>query len=201
MTTIHQNSISNNHSIDDKNHQSAGDNERSVERRSKQIEENSTQGVYASTVNISFNAELRLRAYQEQRKLVEPNNNGAERVHSEGIELSNDNNPEKQIDLVVQNEEKVLNFPQNVNHMLTEVQNNIVKESDPGYQYLVNVLNNNKVTVEDPQQLQEIMRKEQFFLSRRKPFMQNSDFQSYSQVLSQFSNIVERQQYAHQSLL
>lgn len=201
MTTIHQNSIYNNHSIDDKNHQSAGDNERSVERRSKQIEENSTQGVYASTVNISFNAELRLRAYQEQRKLVEPNNNGAERVHSEGIELSNDNNPEKQIELVVQNEEKVLDFPQNVNHMLTEVQNNIVKESDPGYQYLVNVLNNNKVTVEDPQQLQEIMRKEQFFLSRRKPFMQNSDFQSYSQVLSQFSNIVERQQYAHQSLL
>ncbi|MBE9526535.1 MAG: hypothetical protein IME94_06120 [Proteobacteria bacterium] len=201
MTTIHQNSISNNHSIDDKNHQSTGGNERSVGSRSKQVDENSVQGDYAGTVNISFNAELRLRAYQEQRKCIEPNNNEAERVHSEGIELSNDNNPEKQIELVVQNEEKVLDFPQNVNHMLTEVQNNIVKESDPGYQYLVNVLNNNKATVEDPQQLQEIMRKEQFFLSRRKPFMQNSDFQSYSQVLSQFSNIVERQQYAHQSLL
>ena len=201
MTTIHQNSISNSHSIDDKSHQSTGGNEKRGEHHSKQIEESSVQGVYASTVNISFNAELRLRAYQEQRKLVEPNNNGAERVHSEGIELSNDNNPEKQIELVVQNEEKVLDFPQNVNHMLTEVQNNIVKESDSGYQYLVNVLNNNKATVEDPKQLQEIMRKEQFFLSRRKPFMQNSDFQSYSQVLSQFSNIVERQQYAHQSLL
>ena len=197
MTLIDQNSVSSHHSIDDKAHQSNNANE-TDKRHEEQTEDNSSNGISSSTVNISFNAELRLRAYQEQRKIVEAVQSESETVHSENISLSIDTFEDKATDRILHIDGKSYDFPQNVSHMLTEVQNNIVKESEPGYQYLVNVLNNNMNTVDNPQQLQEIMRKEQFYLSRRKPFMQNSDFQSYSQVLNQFTNIVERQQYIHQ---
>ena len=196
MTSIHQNSIANKHSIDDQTRQNNANNE----RREGQTEEGrSSNGISSATVNISFNAELRLKAYQEQRKIVEPMPNELAAVHSEKISLSLETTADKQIEQMIQTDSEGYEFSQNINHMLSEVQNNIVKKSDPGYQYLVNMLNNHMNTVEDPQQLQEIMRKEQFYLTRRKPFMQNSDFQSYSQVLNQFTNIVERQQYAHQS--
>ena len=198
MTAIHQNTISNNHSIGEQSHQSSKGNEKGHKREGS-AENNSTQSVQSSTVNISFNAELRLRAYQEQRKLVEPNQSEAIALNSEIKALSIESTVEKSMGMMRENDGNSNVFSQNINYMLDEVQNNIVKKSEPGYQYLVNVLNNNKNTVEDPQQLQEIMRKEQFYLSRRKPFMPNSDFQSYSQVLSQFSNIVGRQQYANQS--
>ena len=196
MTAIHQNSISNRHSIDEHKHQSGHEHGRGQDH-SGQYDEG-TPRVNSSTVTISFNAELRLRAYQEQRKVVEPahNNNSA---HLESINVSGDKLSEQAMTLIDHSDEQDHNFSQNINHMLSEVENNIVQKTDPGYQYLVNVLNNNKEIARDPQQLQEIMRKEQFFLSRRKPFMQNSDFQSYSQVLNQFSNIVERQQYSNQS--
>ena len=175
MTIIHQDSVSGRQSVDDTSHQAAAGYEGDI---------NSTQGLHSSTINISFQAELRLRAFQEQRKsqinpAVVDYNSMSDRV-SEVAEKQHDDS----------------GFSRRISNMLLEVQNNIVQIGDSGYQYLVNVLQNNKETVEDQQQLQEIMRKEQFFLSRRKPFMQNSDFQSYSQVLCQFSNIVERQQYS-----
>lgn len=194
----HQNAISNNHSIDDKSHHTGSENGTGHDKRT---ENNSTQDINSSTVNIPFNAELRLRAYQEQRKLIELTQ--SETVISDlgNKALAIDNSIENQTEMIIKNDEDFYNFPQNINYMLIKVQNNIVQKSDLEYQYLVNVLNNNKNTVEDPQQLQEIMRKEQFYLTRRKPFMQNSEFQSYSQVLNQFSNIVECQQYAQQSIL
>ena len=197
MTAIHQNSISNRHSIDEHKHQSGHEHERGQDH-SGQYDEG-TPRVNSSTVTISFNAELRLRAYQEQRKVVEPAHNDNNSAHLESINVSGDKLSEQAMMLIDHSDEPDHNFSQNINHMLSEVENNIVQKTDPGYQYLVNVLNNNKEIARDPQQLQEIMRKEQFFLSRRKPFMQNSDFQSYSQVLNQFSNIVERQQYSNQS--
>jgi len=200
MTAIHQNSISNHHSIDDASHQSANGNG-AGNGRDKQSQDNNAQNVNASTVNISFHAELQLRAYQEQRKAVmDTVQPGSAIVSSENVNNSLNALPERQVD-ISNNEENAQSFPKNITTMLSEIQNNIVQKSHPGYQYLVNVLNNNRMIAEDPQQLQEVMRKEQFFLSRRKPFMQNADYQSYSQVLSQFSNIVERQQYDHQSIL
>jgi t-SNARE complex subunit (syntaxin) len=87
-------------------------------------------------------------------------------------------------------------FSNKINQILSEVEQNIVQTSEPGYQYLVNMLNNYQPDVENPEQLQEIVRKEEFYLSRRKPFMESAEFQSHSQVLSQFSNIISRQQYS-----
>ncbi|MCU7837396.1 MAG: hypothetical protein KZQ83_19420 [gamma proteobacterium symbiont of Taylorina sp.] len=195
MTAIHQNSISNHHSIDDASHQSGNGGDAD---RGRQAENSGTQEINSSTVNISFHAELRLRAYQEQRKVIMESTSQQPELEKNHLK-DKTALPEKQVESISKNDEDSYPFSLGISNMLSEIQKNIVQKSDPGYQYLVNVLNNNKSTVEDPQQLQEIMRKEQFFLSRRKPFMQNSDFQSYSQVLSQFSNIIERQQYAHPS--
>jgi hypothetical protein len=192
MTIIHQDSVSDRHSVDDTSHQAAAGYEGDI---------NSTQGLHSSTINISFQAELRLRAFQEKRKsqinpaAAELELNSNKKIQSGNINSSFDSMagivPE-----IAQKQHSDSGFSRRISNMLLEVQNNIVQSGDSGYQYLVNVLQNNKETVEDQRQLQEIMRKEQFFLTRRKPFMQNSDFQSYSQVLSQFSNIVERQQYS-----
>ena len=225
MSIIHQNSVPGHHSVDDAAPRQGSGDERETGRE-RQAAESGTQGLYSSTVTISFQAELRLRAFQEQRKLqmnpaatdsgsvsnkkIQSQNrtssfNSIPGITSEAIGKSNDVSStflEGQLEEQLE-EQRVLEqhkdnsaFSQRINNMLSEVQNNIVQAGDSGYQYLVNVLHNNKETVEDQRQLQEIMRKEQFFLTRRKPFMQNSDFQSYSQVLSQFSNIVERQQYS-----
>ena len=225
MAIIHQNSVPGHHSVDEAAHRQGSGDERETGRE-RQAAESSTQGLYSSTVTISFQAELRLRAFQEQRKLhmnpaaadsesisnkkIQSQNrissfNSIPGITSEPIGKSNDVSStflEQQLEGQFEGK-KVLEqykdnsaFSQRINNMLSEVQNNIVQAGDSGYQYLVNVLHNNKETVESQQQLQEIMRKEQFYLTRRKPFMQNSDFQNYSQVLNQFSNIVERQQYS-----
>ncbi len=229
MSIIHQNSVPGHHSVDDAAHRQGSGDERETGRE-RQAAESGTQGLYSSTVTISFQAELRLRAFQEQRKLqmnpaaadsesisnkkIQSQNrtssfNSIPGITSEPIGKSNDVSStflegqlggqlEGQLEgqRVLEQHKDNSAFSQRINNMLSEVQNNIVQAGDSGYQYLVNVLHNNKETVEDQRQLQEIMRKEQFFLTRRKPFMQNSDFQSYSQVLNQFSTIVERQQYS-----
>jgi len=197
MTVIHQNPVSSHHSIDDASHQSDhGNGGRAA--RNRQTNDNSAQGLDSSTVvDISFQAELCLRAYQDRQKvnMADSYPSGSGNMNAEKMEIL----PEQVIDSIKTSKKDTDSFSQGINNMLSEIEKNIIKKSEPGYQYLVSVLNNNKMMVEDPRQLQEIMRKEQFFLSRRKPFMQNADFQSYSQVLNQFSNIVERQQYTSQS--
>ncbi|MCU7800149.1 MAG: hypothetical protein KZQ70_08385 [gamma proteobacterium symbiont of Lucinoma myriamae] len=171
----------------------------------RQILDDSAHDSTSGTVNISFHAHMRLRAYQEQKTQLITN---AESIPVQGL-LASD---AAQRDRVSEQNSNVINnsfnepsnllknsnkagFSEQMTNMLSEVENNIVQTAEPGYRYLVNMLNNYKSTVEDPRQLQEIMRKEEFYLSRRKPFMESADFQSYSQVLSQFSNIIERQQY------
>lgn len=196
MTIIHQNSVSGHHSVDDAAHRQGSGDEGGTGRE-RQAAESSTQGLYSSTVNISFQAELRLRAFQEQRKLqMNPAAADSESISNNKIQSENNNSSFNSASGIVseaaEKQNKASGFSQRISNMLLEVQNNIIQTGDSGYQYLVNVLHNNKETVESQQQLQEIMRKEQFFLTRRKPFMQNSDFQSYSQVLNQFSNIVAR---------
>ena len=149
-----------------------------------------------SKVNISFNAQLRLRAYQEQKSQVQ--NNGTEAMLNNGLQVNSIENNNINSGTIEPDTPKQTNksnkFPQQLTKMLSEVEQNVLQNSATGYQYLVNLLGNNKQFVSNPQQLQEIMRKEEFFLSRRKPFMKTEEYQSYSQVLSQFSNIVSRQQ-------
>jgi len=197
MTVIHQNPVSSHHSIDDASHQSDhGNGGRTA--RNRQTNDNNAQGLDSSTVvDISFQAELCLRAYQDRQKvnMADSYPSGSDNTNAGKVEIL----AEQTIDSIKTSKKDTDFFSQDINNMLSEIEKNIIKKSEPGYQYLVSVLNNNKMMVEDPRQLQEIMRKEQFFLSRRKPFMQNADFQSYSQVLNQFSNIVERQQYTSQS--
>ncbi len=220
MTQIHQNSLPGHHAVDDASH--------SISERSghnapgRQVLDGSARnGAHESasgTVNISFNAHMRLRAYQDQKKLPDSLNSTSPVIEStdsikagsididlvkdalaDGMSQKSDQErddiPEQIKRETAQNDLGSINFSEHITEMLFEVQNNIVQASEPGYRYLVNMLNNYDSVVEDPQQLQEIMRKEEFFLSRRKPFMESADFQSYSQVLNQFSNIVERQQF------
>ena len=226
MTAIHQSSIASHHSVDDTSSRSGNRNGGSP-GHGRQANDDGTWDPNSSTVNISSHAQLRLRAYQEQRMmqinqpLAEPerpavlkvneqpahvitkmpseliNNTGkGHSSQSELYEINAHNGVDKSSVDNRSVDNKNNGFPQNVALMLSEVEDNLIQTSEPGYQYLVNVLNNHINTVEDPQQLQEVMRKEQFFLTRRKPFMESSDFQSYSQVLGQFANIVERQQYS-----
>ena len=217
MTAIHQNSISSHHSIDDAGHHSGNRNEGGA-GHGRQATNNSTGESGSSTVNISYQAVLRLRAFQEHKEA--PINQSLEQYETESgvnnnIGAANDKMEpsqnysvtEKPIlgDSVALNVEShaaisqkinETGFPPFIDNMLLEVQDNIVQPNEPGYQHLLNLLNNYGDTIADQQQLQEVMRKEQFFLGRRKPFMDSSDFHSYSQVLNQFANIVERQQYS-----
>ncbi|MCU7938926.1 MAG: hypothetical protein KZQ64_12825 [gamma proteobacterium symbiont of Bathyaustriella thionipta] len=200
MTTIHQNSPANHHSIDDSAHHS---DERGIgsDAHGRQRLNDSAHDANSGTVNISFHAHMRLKAFQDQ-KTQSPTD----------AELSSVNRltapADSQFDIASEQDANAINnnseragisgagFSEQMMGILSEVENNIVQTSEPGYRYLVNMLNNYQTTVEDPGQLQEIMRKEEFYLNRRKPFMESADFQSYSQVLSQFSNIIERQQYS-----
>lgn len=200
MTAIHQNAPANHHSIDDASHHS-GDRNIGSDVHGRQILDDSARDSTSGTVNISFHAHMRLRAYQDQKTQLTADSE----LHPVNSLIAPDIS---QLDTVSEQSPDSINnrpdaagfsnsgFSKKVTSMLSEVENNIVQTSEPGYRYLVNMLNNYKTTVEDPQQLQEIMRKEEFYLSRRKPFMESADFQSYSQVLSQFSNIIERQQYS-----
>ena len=214
MTAIQQSPVANRHSIDDRGQHSGQNNGAGVEHDNDAMD-NSTGNPGSSTVNISFQATMRLRAYQEQ-KTLSSNQQGTDPANSVSGTLEHpDNNvplrntvalsiteTEQQSDGTVNDltESDVLTnrpFPISIDRMLSEVQDNLVQRNEPGYRHLLNLLENNGAAIEDNQQLQEIMRREQFYLGRRRPFMNNSDFQSYSQVLNQFSNIVERQQYAY----
>jgi hypothetical protein len=217
MTAIHQNSIAGHNAIDDAAQAGNNNARQGVDKR--------THNPNLSSVNISYNAELRLRAYQEQRMMrMDPsllNKESIDVLSKQNILKDSTSNYSKQDALTLQREaekirdiphdarlndllhdkylnEESSNLPKRIELMLSEVENNIINTSDPGYQYLVNVLNKNADRVENPGQLQEIMRKEQFFLTRRKPFMDSSDFQSYSQVLGQFAHIAERQQLTNE---
>lgn len=217
MTAIHQPPISSHHSIDDAGHHSGNRNEGGA-GHGRQATDNSTGGPGSSTVNISFQATMRLRAYQEQHSvqptsepgtfnaqnyalkegIIQPDSstlstlktNGAGHPDAQSMDSSSVHGNSVGTDF-----SNFSQFPQPVDAMLSEVQSNLVHHNEPGYQHLVNLLNNYGSAIEEPQQLQDIMRREQFYLGRRKAFMNNSDFQSYSQVLNQFSNIVERQLY------
>ncbi|RKZ97958.1 MAG: hypothetical protein DRQ43_02205 [Gammaproteobacteria bacterium] len=200
MTAIHQNALANHQSIDDTSHHSENKSI-GTDAHGRQILDDSAHDSTSGIVNISFHAHMRLRAYQDQKSQLTADVELAP-VKSLAVpdtvsELSSDvidNAPDKSSTLLKGSD--VAGFSEQMTNILSEVENNIVQTSEPGYRYLLNMLNNYKTTIEDPQQLQEIMRKEEFYLSRRKPFMESADFQSYSQVLGQFSNIIERQQYS-----
>lgn len=185
MTTIHQNSLAGHQSIDDVASQ-PDDRVRNSGVPDRQ--DDNAAGSVSGTVNISFTAQMRLRAYQDQRtQLISKPVQEVEKSVPEAVNA---------IDSPAVSTADKNNFSQGLSNILSEVENNIVQSSEPGYRYLVNMLNNYQNSVEDPQQLKEIMRKEEFYLTRRKPFMESADFQSYSQVLNQFSNIIDRQQYS-----
>lgn len=205
MTAIHQNALANHQSIDDASHHSENKSIGS-DAHGRQILDDSTRDSTSGTVNISFHAHMRLRAYQDQKtqltadadlasvkSLAAPDTSSLDTVSEQSPDVI-DNKPDKSSTLLKSPD--VTGFSEQMTNILSEVENNIVQTSEPGYRYLLNMLNNYKTSVEDPQQLQEMMRKEEFYLSRRKPFMESADFQSYSQVLGQFSNIIERQQYS-----
>ena len=215
MTAINQSPVANHHSIDDRG-QHSGQKNGAGAGHGNDAMDNSTGNPGSSTVNISFQATMRLRAYLEQRTLLLSNQQGIDQSHPvSGVLEHSDNNvstrntaalsiteAEQQSDVTVNDLPRpdVLKsrpFPNSIDRMLSEVQDNLVQHNEPGYRHLLNLLENNSAAIEDTQQLQEIMRREQFYLGRRKPFMNNADYQSYSQVLNQFSNIVERQQYAY----
>lgn len=156
----------------------------------------------AGTINISFNAHMRLRAYEEQRNKAElfspVESSSLPEQHAMPVVSASPEqaNGVEDIPSELLANRDMSGLSEHITGMLSEVHDNIVQASEPGYRYLVNMLNNYQTNVENSHQLQEIMRKEEFYLNRRKPFMDSSDFQSYSQVLSQFANIVERQQYS-----
>ena len=218
MTEINQNSLASHQSVDEVSRH-PGDKNQGNGTHGRQPLNDSTRGLNhesaSGSVNISFNAHMRLRAYQDQKEhlpeqsLMADSNLSMEVVpeglHNQSLksdlthmELSEQNrvrnNQETEATSLSKNSE-LNHFSEKMSSMLTEVENNIVQASEPGYRYLVDMLNNYQTTVGDTQQLQEVMRKEEFYLSRRKPFMDSADFQSYSQVLNQFSNIIARQQY------
>ena len=190
MTEIHHNSVVAHHSVDDASRHSENSLIGNGTTHGRQTLNDSTRGLLTGTINISFNAHMRLRAYQEQpnRDVMTSLNPPVEVLPSVTADTISP-------DIEVHGSE-ASGFSDRISGMLSEVHKNIVQASEPGYRYLVNMLNNYQTKVEDPQQLQEIMRKEEFYLTRRKPFMGSADFHSYSQVLNQFSNIVERQQYS-----
>jgi len=205
MTAIHQNALANHQSIDDASHHSENKSIGS-DAHGRQILDDSARDSTSGTVNISFHAHMRLRAYQDQKtqlaadsesapvkSLAAPDTSSIDIVSEQSPDVI-DNRLDKSSSLL--KSPGVAEFSEQMTNILSEVENNIVQTSEPGYRYLLNMLNNYKTNVEDPQQLQEIMRKEEFYLSRRKLFMESADFQSYSQVLGQFSNIIERQQYS-----
>ena len=69
MTAIQQSSISSRHSIDDTGQHSGSNNGGGAEHGRETMD--NSAGVYnSSTVNISFQATMRLQAYQEQRALL-----------------------------------------------------------------------------------------------------------------------------------
>ncbi len=215
MTAIQQSLISGHHSQNRNEGESSHANATAIN--------NSTESVNTSTVNISYQAVMRLSAYEQQRSLqdemlrgqsdplaqelfttqalksaaepAKPDNQPVRKfqeqerayVQKQGLKQSfSENNP-------VESDLSNINFPENIVGMLAEIKQNIVQTSEPGYKHLLNLLINRSDSLSQPQQLEDVIRKETFFLGRRKAFMDSSEYQSYSQVLSQFSNIMQRE--------
>ncbi len=203
MTAINQNALADNRSVDDLSRHPE-DKKVANALYGKSVVNDDSHDSIMGTVSISFNAQMRLRAYQDQTisptlstellsvdPLVPPKESTsiAEKSVSEKTAHINSSDPIGKLNLSNKS-----HFSNKISQILFEVEQNIVQTSEPGYRYLVNMLNNYQADVENPEQLQEIMRKEEFYLKRRKPFMESAEFQSHSQVLSQFSNIIARQQ-------
>jgi hypothetical protein len=212
MTAIQQHQLTSHHTIDEKKHHSGNSNEGEAVRGRPAMEssigaEDSTWSEASGTVHISFQATMRLRAFQEQRDNLPEFGAGS---HVKNGFAINQSNLQNRVDLDKSSPELNPNtvpashpvtratgngeFSKRIESMLSEIQSNLITANEPGYQHLVNVLRNYGPVVDDEQQLDEIMRREQFFLTRRKPFMNNTEFQSFSQVLNQFANIASRQQ-------
>lgn len=199
MTEINHNSLAGHHAVDDASRH-PGDREKGGNIHGGQILDDHSHDSTVGSVTISFNAHMRLRAYEDQQKqfTIDPGLLPVNSLSAPGSDAI-ENGFDEALSVLSYSKAAGIsdfNFSEQMHSMLAEVEQNIVQTSEPGYQYLVNMLNNYKTSVDNPQQLQEIMRREEFYLSRRKPFMEITDFHSYSQVLSQFSNIIERQQYS-----
>ena len=186
MTAIQQNLITGN--------QARSRNEGEPSHARIQAINNSTGEPGSSTVNISWQAVLRLSAY-EQQKIQD-----TDRVidKTEHLKPGAVQEPEQSaLTEQVQPAITELNgpvLPDNITGMLSEIEQNLVQTTEPGYKHLRNLLNNQSDVLTEPEQLQEVIRREKYFLGRRKAFMDSSEFQSYSQVLNQFSNILQREQ-------
>lgn len=188
-------------------HQSQNRAEGDAPHAGLQAINSSTGEAGSSTVNISWQAVMRLSAFEQQRideqsrgiessdasvtkEVVKLENNAYSEQNQSEARLSRNglltDNPSIKIEL-----DSV--FPENIRGMLSEIEQNLVQTTEPGYKHLKNLLNSQNEALSEPGQLQEIVRKEKFFLGRRKAFMDSSEFQSYSQVLNQFSNIIQRE--------
>ena len=186
MTAINQQSLGH-QAIDDASNRSSHANGSKL--CNHLAKDNSTRDKGSSTVNISWYAEKRLQAYESARNHL-PDLQASEPFSDvKSVSLGGTSKPS-------QIESSNAQLSEKVSSMLSEVEQNIVSGDEPGYQFLVNVLNNYQQYIENDEHLQEVIRREQYFLLKRKPVMDSSEFQSYSQVLNQFNNIIERQQFS-----
>ncbi len=189
MTAIQQSLVTGNQA----QNRSEGD----VSHARLQAINNSTGEAGSSTVNISWQAVMRLSAFEQQRiheqRKIKSNSGSSSQT---GIQHFADES------LIEQNQatnplQNLSVLPANIAAMVAEIEQNLVTTTEPGYKHLRHLLANQidiqSSALSEPQQLQEIVRKEKFFLERRKAFMDSSEFQSYSQVLNQFSNILQRE--------
>lgn len=185
MTTIQQNLITEN--------QAQSRNEGEPTHARLQAINNSTGEPGSSTVNISWQAVMRLSAL-EQQKIQDSDRVTAktEILKPGAVQNSEDSVLTEQLQPAI-TERNLSVLPDNIADMLSEIEQNLVQTTEPGYKHLRNLLNNQSDTLSEPEQLQEIIRREKYFLGRRKAFMGSSEFQSYSQVLNQFSNILQRE--------
>ncbi len=210
MTAIQQSLIS--------GHPSQNRKEGEPTHANAQAINNSTGSVNSSTVNISYQALMRLNAYEQHKSTQDDMLRGqsdslAQELFAKQVSKSADSaklyiqpvSEFREQDQGAGQQQRLsgnhpaesdfsnVNFPENIVAMLAEIKQNIVQTSEPGYKHLLNLLNNRSDSLSEPQQLEDVIRKETFFLGRRKAFMDSSEYQSYSQVLSQFANIIQRE--------
>ncbi len=185
MTAIQQNLITGN--------QTRGRTEGEPSHARLQAINNSAGEPGSSTVNISWQAVMRLSAFEQQK--IQDKNRVADRTENSKPEITQKSERSvltEQVQSTI-TEGNLSAFPGNIAGMLSEIEQNLVQTTEPGYKHLRNLLSNQSDTLSEPEQLHEIIRREKYFLGRRKAFMDSSEFQSYSQVLNQFSNILQRE--------
>ncbi|GEM_PF-4165166 len=185
MTTIQQHLITEN--------QARGRNEGEPSHARLQAINNSTGEPGSSTVNISWQAVMRLSAFEQQKIQDKDRITAKTELLKPGA--AQDSERSALTEQLQSNftEGNLSVLPDNIAGMLSEIEQNLVQTTEPGYKHLRNLLSNQSNTLSEPEQLQEIIRREKYFLGRRKAFMDSSEFQSYSQVLNQFSNILQRE--------